>query len=80
MAAHSFDDSQANYRTNDTHPNGPKHFRVGHDCRASDHMALASLLIEKGFITEEEYVERMRLALNDELAGRQDKYPGVTFR
>lgn len=43
-------------------------------------MALASLLIEKGFITEEEYVERMRLALNDELAGRQDKYPGVTFR
>lgn len=67
-------------RTRDTHPNGPKHLRVGHDCRASDHMALVSLLIEKGIITEEEYAERVRLALNDELAGREDKHPGVKFR
>jgi hypothetical protein len=67
-------------RTEDRHPNGPKHLRVGHDCRASDHMALASLLIEKGIITEEEYIERVRLALNDELAGREENHPGVKFR
>lgn len=67
-------------RTLDQHPNGPKHLRVGHDCRTSDHMALASLLIEKGIVTEEEYAERVRLALNDELAGREEKHPGVKFR
>jgi hypothetical protein len=70
----------AQLRTNDRHSCGPKHLRVGHDCRASDHMALVSLLIERGILTEEEYVERVRLALNDELAGREGNHPGVKFR
>lgn len=35
----------------------PKHLRVGIDLTKSDHGALAKLLIDKGIITEEEYVD-----------------------
>jgi hypothetical protein len=45
-----------------------KHLRVGIDCRASDAMGLAELLIAKGVFTKLEYVEHMRLAINEELA------------
>jgi len=37
----------------------PKHLRVGINARASDHAALASLLIKKGVITEVEYYEEL---------------------
>lgn len=49
-----------------------KHLRVGLDCRASDAAGLAGLLIAKGVITVEEYLEHMRLAANEELARYQD--------
>ncbi len=45
-----------------------KHLRVGIDARAADAQGLANLLIRKGLITLEEYVEAMRLAANEELA------------
>jgi len=45
-----------------------KHLRVGLDMRAADHSALAALLIAKGVITEDEYMEQMRLGANEELA------------
>lgn len=67
-------------KTSDTHPNGPKHTRVGLNMRACDHAALASVLIEKGVITEEEYLERLRLFANEELARYEDSHPEVTFR
>lgn len=57
----------------------PKHLRTGLDLRAADMMGLACLLIDKGIITEEEYMEYMRLGANTELAREQDKY-GMTFR
>lgn len=57
----------------------PKHMRVGIDLSKSDQMGLASLLMDKGVFTMEEYQEYMRLAANDELAREQNKY-GTTFR
>lgn len=57
----------------------PKHLRVGIDLRASDAAGLARLLIDKGLFTEEEYVEYMRLAANEELAREQDAL-GAAFR
>lgn len=45
-----------------------KHLRVGLDARAADAQGLATLLISKGLITSEEYVEHVRLAMNEELA------------
>lgn len=44
-----------------------KHLRTGLDARAADASGLAKLLIDKGIITFEEYVEAMRLAANHEL-------------
>lgn len=45
-----------------------KHLRVGIDARAADAQGLARLLIAKGVFTLEEYIEHMRLAMNEELA------------
>jgi hypothetical protein len=45
-----------------------KHLRVGLDMRAADTSALAQLMIDKGVFTEDEYIEHMRLAANEELA------------
>lgn len=58
----------------------PKHLRVGVDMSKSDMFGLAMLLIQKGIITQEEYVENMRLAANTELAMREEKHPGFKFR
>ena len=51
----------------------PKHLRVGIDMQKADTMGLATLLIEKGLFTLEEYVEHMRLAANTELANREEE-------
>jgi len=63
-----------------TRSTSPKHLRVGINARAVDHAALAYILIRKGIITEAEYLEELRLAMNDELARYQDAHPPVTFR
>lgn len=67
-------------RTDLIYPNGPKHLRVGVNSAMSDMLAIVTLLIDKGIITEEEYVERVRLAMNEELARYEDKHPRVKFR
>jgi hypothetical protein len=59
-------------------PTEPKHLRVGVDGSKSDQGGLATLLIEKGVFTLEEYQEAMRLAANEELYKYQAMY-GVTF-
>lgn len=56
-----------------------KHMRVGIDLSKSDQMGLASLLIDKGVFTLEEYDEYMRLAANQELRSEEIHY-GITFR
>lgn len=45
-----------------------KHLRVGLDARGADAQGLASLLIQKGVFTLDEYLEYMRIAMNEELA------------
>lgn len=63
-----------------------KHTRVGIDLRAAEHAGLVDLLISKGVLTEEEYMEQMRLAANEELARYTDHcrrtyglHPNVSF-
>ncbi len=59
----------------------PKHMRVGIDMSKADMLGLAILLIEKGIITSDEYIEAMRLSANEELAMREEEYGGkVKFR
>jgi hypothetical protein len=55
-----------------------KHLRAGVDARASDALGLAELLIKKGLITGEEYIEHLRLAANEELA-RYEAYIKTTY-
>lgn len=76
-AAHGVQSAIRFEMTQKGHPEGLitdalKHLRTGLDCRASDAWGLADLLIRKGFITREEYIENMRLAMNEELARYQD--------
>lgn len=58
----------------------PKHLRVGINSALVNDVALAKLLIDKGVITEEEYIESVRLAMNEEVARYQTLHPGMTFR
>lgn len=57
----------------------PKHLRVGVNAAMTEHAALAFLLIKKGVITKEEYIEELRLAMNQELSLYEARY-GITFR
>lgn len=50
----------------DVSPMTPKHLRVGVDMSKSDMKGLATLLIEKGLFTLEEYVEAMAKAAEEE--------------
>ena len=51
----------------------PKHMRVGIDLSKADMLGLAVLLIDKGIITSEEYIEAVRLSANEELAMREEE-------
>lgn len=44
----------------------PKHLRVGVNTALVDHGALAKILIDKGIITEEEYLEAIVLGMEAE--------------
>lgn len=64
----------------------PKHLRVGIDMQKADMFGLAILLMQKGLITSEEYIEAMRLGANHELwmwedeANRNSGGVKLTFR
>lgn len=45
----------------------PKHLRVGVNSAMVDSGALAGLLIEKGIITEEEYLEALNIGMQQEV-------------
>lgn len=65
-------------------PNGggtsPKHLRVGVNSTMVTDRALAELLIAKGVFSEEEYIEAVANAAEQELARYEALYPGVSFR
>lgn len=81
QAAHGIQTAIA-YRM--SHNNGdtePKHLRTGIDLSKTDQAGLAALLIAKGVFTEEEYVEYLRLAANEEVAKEEEEAGGrVSFR
>lgn len=49
----------------------PKHLRVGLNAAMIEHAALAVLMIKKGIITEEEYVDQLIVELEREVASYQ---------
>lgn len=51
----------------------PKHLRVGLDLRASDQKALVELLIAKGIITGDEYVEAIADAAENEAEAQEEE-------
>lgn len=66
-AAHGMQSAVAFEMNKRSEPTEPKHLRVGVNAAMVDHSALVNLLIKKGIITEEEYLEELRLAMNHEL-------------
>ena len=56
-----------------------KHIRTGIDMTKAEMFGLATLLMDKGVFTPEEYAEYLRLAMNTELAREQELH-GVDFR
>lgn len=56
----------------------PKHMRTGLDLSKSDMCGLARLLIEKGLFTEDEYIEALTKAAEDE-ADRYEKEVHAIF-
>lgn len=55
----------------------PKHLRVGVDSSMITHFGLFKLLQDKGLITEDEYIESIRLAANEEVARWEDRHGGI---
>lgn len=58
----------------------PKHLRTGINSAMINDGAMTLLLIEKGIITEDEYMEAVRLVANNEVWRYQQLHPGVKFR
>jgi hypothetical protein len=69
QSAIQFEQGQdAFYVNNPASADKAKHLRVGLDMSKADMLGLALLLMDKGVFTQEEYVEYMRRAANEELA------------
>lgn len=51
----------------------PKHLRVGINSAMVNHDAIATLLIDKGIITEEEYVAALAAAMEREVARYRER-------
>jgi hypothetical protein len=79
-AAHGIQSAVRFEMSQKDHPDGGptvdmlKNTRVGVDMRAAEQWGLVSLLIEKGVFTLDEYKERMRLAINEELARYEEHH------
>ena len=58
----------------------PKHMRTGIDMSKADMLGLAVLLIKKGIITYDEYIEAMRLSANEELAMREEEVEHLNLK
>ena len=66
-AAHAMQSAVAYEMNKRSAPTEPKHLRVGVNVAMCDHAALVFLLVEKGVITEEEYLEAIRQSMNNEV-------------
>jgi len=66
-AAHAMQSGVAMMMNYDPGPTNPKHLRVGVNSAMVEHSALGHLLIEKGLITEDEYVEAIIIFMEREV-------------
>jgi hypothetical protein len=48
-------------------PTDPKHLRVGINVALRDHASLARLLVAKGVITEQDYLDAIQAGMNEEV-------------
>jgi len=66
-AAHALQSGVAAMMNFDPKPTEPKHLRTGINIALCDHAALARLLINKGVITPEEYIQAILTGVRDEV-------------
>ena len=57
----------------------PKHLRVGVNSAMVNDAAVATLLIEKGFFTLEEYQKAVADAMEREVVRYESRHPGIKF-
>ena len=69
-ASHAMQSGVAMEMERDPKPTSPKHLRVGVNVALCDHAALVRLLMEKGLITEEEYLS----AIADQMEQERARY------
>jgi hypothetical protein len=73
QAAHAMQSGVAVEQARGSQCGTPKHLRVGVNAAMADHAALAKLLIDKGVISEAEYLEALRLQMNEEVCRYQQR-------
>lgn len=77
-AAHAMQSGVAFEMSRNPKPTDPKHLRVGVNAAMVDHSGLVRLLIAKGVITEQEYLDAICEAMNDEVE-RYEKHLSQMF-
>lgn len=65
-AAHAMQSGVAVEMNHNPKPTEPKHLRVGINAAMVDHAGLAQLLMDKGIITEEEYLAAIAVSMEKE--------------
>ena len=72
-AAHAMQSGVAAWRNIDDSETNPKHLRVGVNSAMVNNLAVATLLIEKGVFTEEEYEHALAIAMEKEVEGYETR-------
>lgn len=73
QACHAMQSGVAFEMERDPKPTEPKHLRVGVNSALVNDEALVQLLIAKGIITQDEYLEALRVAMNEEVDRYQSR-------
>lgn len=77
-ALHGMQSATMYEQTNGSDSGTPKHLRTGINAAMSDHAALVRILISKGILTEQEYIEAIRLEMNNELYLHEERAMDTT--
>jgi len=72
-AAHAMQSGVAMEMNHNPGPTQPKHLRVGINSAMAEHSALAKLLIDKGLISEDEYLEAIADGMEREARSYEER-------
>lgn len=72
-ALHAMQSGVAMEMNHNAKPTEPKHLRVGINAAMCDHAGLVKLLVAKGIITEQEYIDAITGIMNAEVQRYEDK-------